>query len=284
MMPVITSDPYTEPKVIIANEENTFNLNELWVSAATAAEDSAVFEDEDDEDEDQAEDDSQAGSRLATPSRSNFAGASPYRDRSPLLDIPEPDHTPKPRLGGLSEAGLNNRLSSNLQRVSVSSRRFSTVSRHLPAIYSNTGLQTPPAIAAAYESDYLDSQGDGPSHAGGMSAIHEGHTAEPSAASETGTIRLRTETDEPEITPSAGESNFRALPKLIILQYGLLAFHDTVHGQVFMTFLVSEYRAGGLGLFPSSFSLLIAIMCLCQLYYQVSGLAAAELGRRSLNA
>jgi hypothetical protein len=159
MMPVITSNPYTEPKVIIANEENTFNLNELWVSAATAAEDSAVFEDEDDEDEDQAEDDSQAGSRLATPSRSNFAGASPYRDRSPLLDIPEPDHTPKPRLGGLSEAGLNNRLSSNLQRVSVSSRRFSTVSRHLPAIYSNTGLQTPPAIAAAYESDYLDSQG-----------------------------------------------------------------------------------------------------------------------------
>lgn len=202
-------------------------MNELWVSAATAAEDSAVFEDEDDEDENQDDDASQPGSHLATPSR-GFTGASPYRDRSPLLDIPEPEHTvPKPRLGGLSEAGLNNRLSSNLRGVSVSSRRFSTASRHLPAIYANTGLQTPPAIAAAYESDYLDSQAEAPGHAAGLSAIHEGRTADPSTTSETGTIRLRTETDEPEVKPSAGESNFRALPKLIILQYGLLAFHDT---------------------------------------------------------
>ena len=186
-----------------------------------------MFEDEEDEDETQDDDGSQAGSHLATPSR-QFTGNSPYRDRSPLLDIPEPDHTvSKPRLGGLTEAGLNHRISSNMNRVSVSSRRFSAVSRHLPAIYTNTGLQTPPAIAAAYESDYLDSQGEATGHAGGLSAIHEGRAADSSSRSETGTIRLRTETDEPEVKPSAGESNFRALPKLIILQYGLLAFHDT---------------------------------------------------------
>lgn len=33
--------------------------------------------------------------------------------------------------------------------------------------------------------------------------------------------------------------------------------------------MYSEYKSGGLGLLPSSFSLLIASMCIFQLYYQV---------------
>ena len=210
-----------------ANEENTFNLNELWVSAATAAEDSAVFEEDHDEEEGQDDEESQPGSHLATPSRQP-AVVSPYRDRSPLLEIPDAEGSvPKPRLGGLSEAGLNHRVSSAMNRVSVSSRRFSTASRHLPAIYANTGLQTTPAIAAAYETDYLGSQDDAHQHNPGLSAIDEGQVYHPSSRSETGTIRLRPDVDEPEVKPAPAESNFQALPKLIILQYGLLAFHDT---------------------------------------------------------
>ncbi len=39
--------------------------------------------------------------------------------------------------------------------------------------------------------------------------------------------------------------------------------------------LRSNYKAGGMGLLPSSFSLLIALMCLFQLYYQVGRSSAA---------
>jgi hypothetical protein len=89
----------------------------------------------------------------------------------------------------------------------------------MPAIFSNTGLQTPPAIAAAYE-DPLDAP---LSPRAGLSAIEED------------TVK-----DQEEVAEE--EKGWRALPKLIILQvrsrelkvtcahipqYALLALHDT---------------------------------------------------------
>lgn len=57
-------------------------------------------------------------------------------------------------------------------------------------------------------------------------------------------------------------------PPLPIEQYFALALHDTVNGQLFLSILNSEYEVGGLGLSPSHFSTLIAIMCLFQICYQ----------------
>jgi hypothetical protein len=65
----------------------------------------------------------------------------------------------------------------------------------MPAIFSNTGLQTPPAIAAAYE-DPLEAP---LSPRAGLSAIEED------------TVK-----DQEEVAEE--EKGWRALPKLIILQ------------------------------------------------------------------
>lgn len=281
-------------KFLLANEENTFNLNELWVSAATAADENAVFEDDDEDeegeyaegeesrnDDDDGEDDSLANdSRFGTPTRGDRRAPSfsTHTDRanSPYLDIPgdsgatssghlspaAAQNARKPRLGGLTSGAGDGSIgrsgtvrppSSSFglhHRVSVSGRKFSSASGHLPAIYANTGLNTPPAIAAAYEpTDYLS---ETPHHhreaTPGLTAIQEGSASKKARApgsptsSEAGTIVLREidQTDSATITRvEPSPSTFKSLPLLIILQYGLLAFHDTIHGQIFMSFLVS---------------------------------------------
>jgi len=48
----------------------------------------------------------------------------------------------------------------------------------------------------------------------------------------------------------------------------LLALHTTTHDQIFMSYLVSPYKAGGLGLDAGHFAQLIALMCLAQIAYQ----------------
>jgi len=58
------------------------------------------------------------------------------------------------------------------------------------------------------------------------------------------------------------------LPVLIIVQYGVMALHTTTHDQVFMSYLVSDYETGGLGLNAGNFAQLIALMCLAQIAYQ----------------
>ncbi|KAG9124108.1 hypothetical protein FRC07_012814 [Ceratobasidium sp. 392] len=63
-------------------------------------------------------------------------------------------------------------------------------------------------------------------------------------------------------------SAWSQLPVVIIFQYGLLALHNTTHDQIFLSYLVSKYKAGGLGLDPGHFAQLIALMCLAQIVFQ----------------
>ncbi|KAK1228030.1 hypothetical protein PQX77_008945 [Marasmius sp. AFHP31] len=44
------------------------------------------------------------------------------------------------------------------------------------------------------------------------------------------------------------------IPFLVIMQYGLLALHATTHDQVFMSYLVTPYEGGGLGLNAGDFA------------------------------
>jgi len=71
-----------------------------------------------------------------------------------------------------------------------------------------------------------------------------------------------------EIVEEKAPSLTSQLPILIIVQYGLLALHTTTHDQVFMSYLVTDYNAGGLNLDPGHFAQLIALMCLAQIFYQ----------------
>jgi len=58
------------------------------------------------------------------------------------------------------------------------------------------------------------------------------------------------------------------LPLFIIFQYFILALHSTSHDQIFLMYLTSTYTKGGLGLDPSHFATLIALMCVAQVVYQ----------------
>lgn len=240
-------------KLLLANEDNTFNINDLWLSAAVA-QDTAVFDDDDEYDEDMGLD-----SRID-------------------LDVDDDDYppsdagTPVPgsptslRRGTMSSARSRQRIVSNaselhrsIRRQSGTSRRYSGSSNVVPSIFSNTGL-----ASTHYDDDGLPSPTDlfsppGASRRGGgapatLTAIQEQHGASP--RSDTGTMVEKS------------QSRWRQLPLLLICQYGLLSCHDSTHGQIFLSFIVTPFQSGGVGLSPANYSVFVAVMCVGQLIYQ----------------
>jgi hypothetical protein len=192
------------------------------VSAAIAA-DTAVFDDEEtgDEEGDETRDtESAPPSHLNTPSRMSQLADPSFGNDRPLLDIPGPsgEHSPKVRLAGRESFGASTfPRNQALHRISGThtSRRLSTASATMPAIFANTGLQTPPAIAAAYEVDPLDapvSPGlfrDRDARAG-LSAIDEHTVKDHHAPVEVADVAGQEEKEK--------EKGWRSLPKLIIMQ------------------------------------------------------------------
>ncbi|WWC72073.1 uncharacterized protein I206_106033 [Kwoniella pini CBS 10737] len=252
-------------KLLLANEENTFNINDLWVSAAVA-QDTAVFDDEDETEGELTEEENAIEDETPQPS----PGLSPG---SAMDD-------PRGSLGFRKPSGRTTRIVSGASsiykpfgghRLSVShgGRRFSTSSGHMPAIFSNTGVRTPPAVTAAYEGESPATESQDPffpqpttrpgQPAGGLAVISEGAAT---------TSALATTPGGTQVVSEKQPSSFSLLPFLMIMQYGLVALHGTIHDQVFLSFLVTPYRSGGLGLNPAHFSFLVAIMCCCQLVYQ----------------
>lgn len=220
-------------RILMANEENNFNLNDIWVSAAIAQE-TDVFEDDDEDSEeyDEVNETSSLNAPLYSRTRSMSPGPG-EQSNYPFAFSERPSRAGQQSLRGDSFSRAQG------ARHSSPHRRPSAVSGHLPAIFANTGLNTPPAIAAAYEYDPiarlerplspLDTR---------MDPIHE-HIPPPADPQSTHLVDQNT---YPALNPDekiALPAGWRALPMLIILQYGLLALHDTVHGQVFLSFLVS---------------------------------------------
>ncbi|OCF41340.1 hypothetical protein I317_04821 [Kwoniella heveanensis CBS 569] len=252
-------------KLLLANEENTFNINDLWVSAAVA-QDTAVFEDED-ETEDELAEENETFDETPQPSPGLTPGSTQDDPRGGL-GIRRPSGRQRVISGASS---LFRTLPGHRLSVSHGGRRFSTSSGHMPAIFSNTGVRTPPAVAAAYEGESPTVEGGDPffpapaerrgtqqQHAGGLSVITEGQSSTASVPVSPGT----------QVVSEKQPSSFSLLPFQMILQYGLVALHGTIHDQVFLSFLVTPYRSGGLGLNPAHFSFLVALMCCCQLVYQ----------------
>ncbi|ORX39370.1 hypothetical protein BD324DRAFT_576791 [Kockovaella imperatae] len=223
-------------KWLLANEENTFNINDLWVSAAVAQE-TAVFEDED-EDED-ADASASANSPVFTPGSESAASGSVSRRGNRVLSA---------------------RFGPAAHRFSTS-RKFSTSSGQLPAIFANTGLSELPALESPRESGqdpFFPSPAPGRVVPSGLGAIAEGRQVNETSPLVSPNVEL---VEQPT-------STWKSLPLLMILEYGLLAFHNTTHDQIYLSFLVTPYRSGGLGLNPANFSLIIATMCIFQLFYQ----------------
>lgn len=188
-------------KLLLANEENTFNINDLWVSAAVA-QDTSVFDDIDDEDEETNDD--------------------------AIDNTPQQPQVPTPGSGTMEEDSLRgsflqrrmtrNRIASGTtsthrmlagHRLSVSQggRRFSTSSGIIPAIFANTGLTTPPVAAA--DSDPFSSPATERRY-GALSAIAE----------RPGTNHLseRSPLVSPGIEETKAPSTWNSLPLSMIVQ------------------------------------------------------------------
>ncbi|KLT39562.1 major facilitator superfamily MFS-1 [Cutaneotrichosporon oleaginosum] len=261
-------------KLLLANEDNTFNINDLWLSAAVA-QDTAVFDDDDEYDEDimdedddtrdnnlvdlddaessvaDTEDNLQSGfsspvTQLGSPSRGTFS-----RTRTASLRYG------RPRVFSTASTTAGFRRPSG-----VSSRRHSGSSNVVPAIFSNTGLSSTPGITP-----YDESAEDGTdlfSPTGtvrrigvpALTAIHEQQQS-PTASSSSSTQ-----------VAEKPASRWKLLPLLVIAQYGLLACHDSAHGQIFLSFIITPYKSGGVGVTPANYSVFVAIMCVGQLIYQ----------------
>lgn len=195
-------------RLLMANGMAVNNVSDLWVSAALNV-DENVFED------DEEEGPYQLGFQESAVSLTSSAEPSPSR-------------RPFPR-----------RLSRD---PGVYSRRPS--GSGIPTIFSNSGMQTPPAIFEAHQL-----------------------LVEPETAPARAPLEAIPEADQPS-TDAKTPSLYSQLPVIIIVHYGLLALHNTTHDQVFYLFLVSQYAAGGLNLDPGHFGQLIALMCLFQIAYQ----------------
>jgi len=64
------------------------------------------------------------------------------------------------------------------------------------------------------------------------------------------------------------QSVWALLPLAIVAQYGLMSWHSSTFDQVFMAFLVTDVKSGGLGLTAAHFAELIAAMAVCQMVFQ----------------
>ncbi|CAD6887054.1 unnamed protein product [Tilletia controversa] len=106
-------------------------------------------------------------------------------------------------------------------------------------------------------------------HAGGQSHTPQLSTLQEGAA--TSAFTTRTGPLASAISgggPSASQSVWALLPLAIVAQYGVMSWHSSTFDQVFMAFLVTDVKSGGLGLTAAHFAELIAAMAVCQMVFQ----------------
>ncbi|KAG9081781.1 hypothetical protein FS749_007387 [Ceratobasidium sp. UAMH 11750] len=261
-------------------------MTDLWVAAAITADNEEVFEDWDSSDLSGTEDENnQTGVSQASPAAlSPGSHISPGSHLSPGSYASPSHHSPsQPRRQSSSRrsytrsptrpGGMSTSLQARL--AGTSGRRASSVSSR-PAIFANTGLHDDFSFSAAYvpvshpDDPFIVAEagaGTGEHLAPIMEGRH-GSSSEPSVPSEAGTGGTVTQQAPLVVVEERPAGALSQLPVVIIFQYGLLALHNTTHDQIFLSYLVSKYKAGGLGLDPGHFAQLIALMCLAQIVFQ----------------
>ncbi|GLB42109.1 putative major facilitator superfamily protein [Lyophyllum shimeji] len=273
-----TPDLNFAQRLLMANENAVTNIADLWVAAAMNVDNEDPFESdsegvsdddvetmdleqavgEDVEVHDALDDESGEGRgrlpsfkrgpipipRLGAPHRQSNTAASSRRPTS-FSSPSRPSHSHQSPLRHPS-------VSFSQQPYGTpTSRRFSTT---VPSIFSHPGVKTPSAVLDAQRL-LASSDVDHPS----------GNLLDPVSESRTQPAGAQPDVESlVEKTPSLTSQ----LPILVIIQYGMLALHTTTHDQVFMSYLVTDYDAGGLNLNAGHFAQLIALMCLAQIAYQ----------------
>ncbi|KZV85556.1 major facilitator superfamily MFS-1 [Exidia glandulosa HHB12029] len=251
-------------RLIAANENQVTSMAQLWVAAAMSTE---VAHEEALEFESDTEDVEPFPSPRALVASPAYLDSPAHAHASPAMLSPDAVGTPERRPlllhrssthSNQSPAPMLRNAASNLllQRTrTMSSRAMSSGSRRVPMIFANAGVQEPfHASISELPDPFLDDEEDEDA------ADTESIATEVPAGHQVDVFDAQ-ETVQP---PSA----LSQIPKLVVLQYGLLALHTTTHDQVFYSYLMTRFEAGGLGLDPGAFAQLIAIMSVAQVVYQ----------------
>lgn len=245
-------------RLLMANENAVTNIADLWVAAAMNVENEDPFETDEEE---MGSDGSTESLDLGEPllgmdnDTTTPTGRGRRFSRSRMTQNVSPTgRSQRPSFAGAPPSHVASNLTSPQRRST--SRAFTTsisglpssrrLSSGVPSIFSHPGVKSPPAFL---EAQRLVSGIDEP-------LTVEGEGAFPSAQADAEALAEK----QPSLTS--------LLPLAVIIQYGMLALHSTTHDQIFMSYLVTDYAAGGLNLNAGHFAQLIALMCLAQIAYQ----------------
>lgn len=180
-------------------------MADMWVQAAINVDNEEVFE-TDTESQDEDSSTPTARSPLAASNITNrYPGKRSNRpstsaDTNPPMSFSTPGRRPSLPLHG--------------------GGRRPSASSYIPAIFSHTGVKTPPALLSR------------PGSPGPMDPAIE--ALSPILESRPVSMAV-----EPLSLIEEKPSIWSQLPILVIIQYGLLAFHTTTHDQIFYLYLVS---------------------------------------------
>ncbi|KIK67675.1 hypothetical protein GYMLUDRAFT_155496 [Collybiopsis luxurians FD-317 M1] len=239
--PFFARDVSLARKFLLANENAVSSMADLWVAAAMNVDDGFDLDDYyDDEDEegvadkmDSVDGENAVGDDSVVPEAfisSDFA-AGPS-DSTSVIPSPLPRRVAQPlRPTSWARPGVNLLASQSPSIINSPQRSNSGAYRPTSTIFSNSGIQAP------VEADNL-----APIPESNVATHHPVEEKSMSLASQ--------------------------LPMLVIVQYGMLALHSTTHDQVFLSYLVTSYGAGGLNLNAGHFAQLIGLMTLAQIFYQ----------------
>lgn len=220
------SDLNFAQRILMANENAVTNIADLWVAAAMNVDNEDPFESDEEEGDVDGDGDEHEG-EVSRPRSQSGGSVATVRGRmsSPPLSPTSPG--PRHSTHSSSRQRMARRPSASNQLLDANhmTRRLSS---SVPAIFSHTGVKSPPAVLDAQQL-LLRTELESP-YVGGdaLPPITEGRQL--SESSYVGDLEALQEKP-----PSLASQ----LPFMIIAQYGLLALHSTTHDQVFMSYLVS---------------------------------------------
>ncbi|KAF9467761.1 hypothetical protein BDZ94DRAFT_1287473 [Collybia nuda] len=254
-------------RLLMANENAVTNIADLWVAAAMNVDNEDPFESDSEQGSDREAEGLDLGQMLgenredhslddSATSASRGRRMSP--NRTPISHLSR-SHRPSNATG----YGTPLRSSQPPQSPTHHPSAFFTrqmdgtpISRRssnaVPSIFSHPGVKAPSAVLGAQQ----------------LLARSENDISSDDILDPIFESRPAMQDNDVESLAEKPPSLTSQLPLLVIVQYGMLALHTTTHDQVFMSYLVSEYKAGGLNLNAGHFAQLIALMCLAQIAYQ----------------
>ena len=234
-----TRDPLTEgsdlnfaQRLLLANENAVTNIADLWVASAMNVDNENPFEVDSD-----VEDGDANSLDLGVPLTRTETMTS---DNDPSLSVPPPfgfrtSRLPPHIAGSFTPRGTNSlhpsMPASSLRHSSSVSHRPSVSfmatprrrsSNNAPSIFAHPGVKTPTAVLDAQL--LLDSSNIEQPPTDSLQTITESRQASQVDA---------------ELLTEKPPSLMSQLPIIVIIQYGVMALHNTTHDQIFMSYLVS---------------------------------------------